>query len=220
MCELGDCVKFLSNTNGTDKSLMVVQFTARVLALLAKTSNAQLSQQLTNLATPIGDTRMLLRFTGLIPLTNRILNGKAPSSPLEYILQRLIDIVAFLYFPFEHTYWLASHNVISLSKETQVWTVRWATRFWAMNLTLSFIRLYLLYDAESNKEAKAIDRDQRKAIAKEKSRLGLNVLLNCFYYPMALHGSLLESPFSDSVITFCGLGASFVEAYNAWKSVN
>jgi len=220
MAELGQIVNFVGITNGTDKALMVVQFVAKNLALFFQNSKPQLAQQLLNLAIPIGDTRMLLRFTGLIPLTNRIINGRVPSSPIEYVIQRLIDVVAFLYFPFEHVYWLASHNVITLSKESQVWFSRWAVRFWAMNLSLSFIKLYFLYENEVNKESRVTEKDQRKQIVKEKNRLGLSILLNIFYYPMALHGSLNESPFSERFVALCGLGASFIEAHNAWKSVN
>jgi hypothetical protein len=88
---------------------------------------------LANLASPVADFRILLRYYGLVPLTQWIIYSElhpAPNQKLQF-LTRAQNIVNVLYYPLEHTYWLALHQIIPMSDKTRDKIGMWSCRFWA-----------------------------------------------------------------------------------------
>ncbi len=86
-----------------------------------------------NLASPVADFRILLRYYGLVPLTQWIIYSElhpAPNQKLQF-LTRAQNIVNVLYYPLEHTYWLALHQIIPMSDKTRDKIGMWSCRFWA-----------------------------------------------------------------------------------------
>ncbi|KAJ3380094.1 hypothetical protein HDU92_006205, partial [Lobulomyces angularis] len=83
---------------------------------------------------------MLLRYYGLIPLVQWIIHSeKNPPKRLN----RLQNGANLLYYPLEHIYWLAAHEVIPLSEEMKNKIGMWSTRFWASYVVLYFAQLYI-----------------------------------------------------------------------------
>jgi len=185
-----------------------------------------------NLATPISDFRILLRYSGLLPMFQWILyseSNPSPNTSLQF-LTRLQNIANVCYYPLEHIYWLGAHEVITLSKETLNKIGIWSCRFWAAYVVLYFIQLWeekRLWDhkVKNLKKAKASNsislkdfNDQKIALKEEKKTLLINTIINSAYFPLTIHWSLENSKFPDVGVGFCGTIAALAQIYTAWKA--
>jgi hypothetical protein len=95
--------------------------------------SSPLAQRLANLAGPVSDFRILLRYYGLIPLVQWIRYSEknpAPTKKLQW-LTRAQNFVNVCYYPLEHAYWLGLHQVIPMTPATRDKIGMWSCRFWA-----------------------------------------------------------------------------------------
>eukprot|EP01123_Difflugia_compressa_P014999 TRINITY_DN8211_c0_g1_i1.p1 TRINITY_DN8211_c0_g1~~TRINITY_DN8211_c0_g1_i1.p1 ORF type:complete len:219 (+),score=16.31 TRINITY_DN8211_c0_g1_i1:67-723(+) len=207
--------KFVGTVRGTDKVLMLVEFMSKVLIQMTKSEN--LKKSLLNLVGPLGDTRMLLRYYGLIPLINSIIKLESSIQNGGFLIwiQRLEYIANLIYFPLEHTYWLGSHEVISITPETKALAALWSCRCWAAYVFLYFI--HLLEDYRNMKFKSEKQRYSNSQVEAETNRILLDAYINLSYLPMTLHFSNFVK-FSDKTIALCGLSAAIGEFVRAWKA--
>ncbi|KAJ3286986.1 hypothetical protein HDU79_006047 [Rhizoclosmatium sp. JEL0117] len=226
--------RFLSSVRGTDKVLMLYQYVAKILIvkLLARDKNSVLAARLKNLAGPVGDTRILLRYYGLIPLFQWIIFSERnpPSTPFLRLIYRLQNLANLFYYPLEHTYFLAYKGVINLSEETTNKIGIWSCRFWAAYVVLYFLQLHqehrllmtrqlqLSQRARSNAEPKEVIKAEQKQIQEEFTSLAVNTLINTAYFPLTLHWSVEQSWFPEMGVGICGSVAAVAQMWSAWKS--
>ncbi|KAJ3023683.1 UNVERIFIED_CONTAM: hypothetical protein HDU68_008505 [Siphonaria sp. JEL0065] len=226
--------RFLSSIRGTDKVLMLYAYVSKVLIikLQERDKNSVLAQRLKNLAVPVGDTRVLLRYYGLIPLFQWIIFSERnpPSTPFLRLIYRLQNLANLGYYPLEHIYYLASHKVIQLTEETKNRVGIWSCRFWAAYVTLYFLQLHqehrllenrqlqLSQRQRSNAEPKEVLRAEQKAISNEYQSLIVNTIINSAYFPLTLHWSVEKSWFPEMGVGLCGSVAAVAQIYSAWKN--
>jgi len=205
---------------GADKILMLVQYVAKLLVHF--TNSTEHRKYLENLARPVGDSRMLFRYYGLIPLINGFLQLEKGGAKTIFLLwlQRLENIFNLIYFPLEHSFWLGSHEVVPMSKEKIKLLGLWSCRCWVATVILSFLHLWedfkLISQRESKLKSKSQENEQHN-IAKEKHRILLDAFISLCYLPMSIHYSSENSPFTDNLINLFGVLASFGEIAKSWK---
>lgn len=98
---------FLSTVRGTDKAFMLTAYLSKILIWgLKKRGSAGslvLAERIGNLASPVSDTRMLLRYYGLLPLIQwiRCVEDQPPASPFLLWLYRAQNAANLFYYPLE-----------------------------------------------------------------------------------------------------------------------
>ncbi|KAI8807008.1 peroxisomal biogenesis factor 11 [Cladochytrium replicatum] len=230
--------KFLDSVRGTDKALMLIQYISKVLAWRLNVRAAAvedglsspLASRLLNLAGPIGDFRILLRYYGLLPLIRWIILSELnpASSPKLQTLTRLQNLCNLFYYPLEHLYWLSAHKVLHFSDAVTSNLSKWSCRFWGGYVVLYYVQLFEEYQLLSDREKQLAsssstdsktDKEERIAIKNEKYSLLVNSVINTAYFPMTIHFSLQNSPIPDSLISVCGLAASVLQITTAWQAM-
>ncbi|KAI8817611.1 peroxisomal biogenesis factor 11 [Fimicolochytrium jonesii] len=232
--------RFLNSVRGTDKVLMLVQYASKILIWHLRRNPEKAStlvQRILNLVGPISDFRILLRYYGLIPLTQWALYSEANPAPTAklQLLTRLQNLCNFCYYPLEHAYWLGLHQVVKMKPETRDRIGIWSCRFWAAYVVLYFGQLW-----EERKLLRKRERELRERKVKvggdvkevdvgglvadvqklneEKNMLAINALINAAYFPLTIHWSLESSSFPDVGVGICGTIAAVAQFYTAWKS--
>ncbi|KAI8587605.1 peroxisomal biogenesis factor 11 [Geranomyces variabilis] len=245
---LDKACRFLGSVRGTDKVLMLIQYVSKILVwhlqrtgLGAANSGARaaLITRILNFAGPVSDTRILLRYSGLIPLLQWTLQSEAaPStSARSQFLVRAQNLCNFIYYPLEHTYWLALHNVIPVSPKNRDRIGIWSCRFWAAYVVLYFAQLYDDHLNLKQREKALLNRKikvggddgseaphvsdvlaQVQALKDERKALTINSIINAAYFPLTVHWSLERSSFPDVGVGICGTIAAIAQFYTAWKA--
>ncbi|KAI8617623.1 peroxisomal biogenesis factor 11 [Chytriomyces sp. MP71] len=226
--------RFLSSVRGTDKVLMLYAYMSKIVIarLRARDAGSMLATRLQNLATPVSDTRILLRYYGLIPLFQWILFSERnpPPTPFLRIIYRLQNMSNLFYYPLEHLYYLGAHKVVPMSDETLNRVGLWSCRFWAAYVVLYFLQLYqehrllelrqlrLTQRSRSNAESKDVIRAEQRSIASDMHSLLINTIINAAYFPLTMHWSIEGSTFPDFGVGICGSVAAVAQIYSAWKS--
>ncbi|KAI8848536.1 peroxisomal biogenesis factor 11 [Chytridium lagenaria] len=225
--------RFLNSVRGTDKVLMLAQYASKIIIWKLRKGNpdSMLSQRIANFAGPVSDFRILLRYYGLIPLTQWILYSEANPPPTQTlrILYRLQNLVNLAYYPLEHIWWLGSHKVIPISEKTLNSIGIWSCRFWAAYVVLYFFQLQqeasmlarrskALLERAKKGEEKDVLKAERKIISDETNALIINTIINASYFPLTVHWSLETSSFPDVGVGICGTIAALCQTYAAWKS--
>lgn len=227
-------VRYFGTVRGTDKTLMFVQYTTKILANVLKERNADLAQRFGNLSSPISDFRILLRYYGLVPMIQWILNsekmypqlikeGKATKSLFWYI--RLENLLMVLYYPLEHAYWLGWKKIIPMTDETLGKIGVWSCRFWLAYVVAYFLHLWEEYKLASSRQAILSKKEKTEETKKElqeivaeKKRIAIESYINFNYLPLTVHWSLESSSFPEVGVGIFGMLASFGQIYNAWQS--
>ncbi|KAF9549420.1 hypothetical protein EC957_003809 [Mortierella hygrophila] len=239
---LDKTVRFLSQVRGTDKTLMVVQYFSKIFIwYFLKRGRESTAQRIKNLAGPISDFRILLRYYGLLPLIQwmQYVDNTPSPSPLMLTIDRLQNICNLIYYPLEHIYWLGAHEVIPISMEKTNKIAIWSCRFWAAYVVLQFAHLaeeYRLYknrlqsiqrqiraaDLKAKETGEPVDKTVFKtemaALKAEKKGLWINTIINTGYLPLTVHWSLEKSSFPDVGVGMFGGIAAAAQFYVAWKS--
>ncbi|KAK5673442.1 hypothetical protein BDV3_005633 [Batrachochytrium dendrobatidis] len=237
--------RFLNSVRGTDKALMLVQYSSKIIIWHLKNQNAKspLAVRVSNFAGPVSDFRVLLRYYGLIPLFQWIILSEKNPSPSSVIqtLTRLQNLANVIYYPLEHVYWLALHQVIPMSEKTRDKIGMWSCRFWAAYVLLYFYQLFeekrmldmrrhnlkMITSASkvntaTESKVTQLDADkikaERLAIREESKALAINTLINAAYFPLTIHWSLETSSFPDIGVGIFGTVAAVAQIYTAWKS--
>ncbi|KAJ3124496.1 hypothetical protein HK098_001107 [Nowakowskiella sp. JEL0407] len=227
---------FLNSVRGTDKVLMLVQYLSKILIwrLSRDKANAALVSRISNLASPISDCRVLLRYYGLLPLVQWILVSELHPPPTLFLrfLYRVQNLCNLAYYPLEHVYWLALHKVIPITEKTRDRIGIWSCRFWAAYVILYFVQLFeerrlllirerALVKAKAGNEKVDISKIEQgfAEINEEKKSLILNTVINAAYFPLTIHWSLENSPFPEIGVGVCGTVAALLQIYTTWKTV-
>ncbi|KAI9356216.1 peroxisomal biogenesis factor 11 [Zopfochytrium polystomum] len=225
--------RFLSTVRGTDKVLMLTQYTSKIVIwhLRRANPNSELAVRIGNLYSPVADFRVLLRYNGLVSLIQWILYSEAnpPPTPYLHLLYRLQNLVNLAYYPLEHIYWLGAHKVIPLSESKLAKIGMWSCRFWAAYVILYFFQLHQEAKILSRKSQELVDRAKRgeekealkvehQTIANELNSLLLNTIINLAYFPLTIHWSLEKSSFPDIAVGICGTIAAVAQFHSAWKT--
>lgn len=146
-------------------------------------------------------------------------------TPRLQSLVRLQNLVNVLYYPLEHTYWLALHKVVDISDEKRDVIGMWSCRFWAAYVALYFVQLW--EEAKELKKRMGVikkeqDEDKRKVLKKQLRRDQVdwvtNVVVNAAYFPLTLHWSVPNSSFPDVAVGVCGTIAAVAQMMATWKS--
>ncbi|KAF9358791.1 hypothetical protein BGX34_008766 [Mortierella sp. NVP85] len=239
---LDHTVRFLSQVRGTDKTLMVVQYFSKIFIwYFLKRGRESTAQRVRNLAGPISDFRILLRYYGLLPLIQwmQYVDGTPAASPRLLFIDRLQNICNLIYYPLEHIYWLGAHEVIPISMEKTNKIAIWSCRFWAAYVVLQFVHLaeeYRLYkvrlgavraqvraaDQKAKETGQPVDKTEYKTelagLRAEKKGIFINTIINTGYLPLTVHWSLENSTFPDVGVGIFGGIAAVAQFYVAWKS--
>lgn len=194
MSTLDRSVALLSSVRGTDKVLMMIQYASKLIVW----GHPSLTKRVMGLAAPVGDCRILLRFSGLIAMLLWIITcEKNPSSDEQVrLLTRLQNISNVLYYPLEHVYYLAAHDVIKLNPSNLNAVGMWSCRFWMVSTFLCIaqinreqalnkkeIRKLQIKDIKEYKNENSV---RLLALEKNQEALLVNLVINCAYVPLTL----------------------------------
>ncbi|KAL1921779.1 uncharacterized protein VTP21DRAFT_10421 [Calcarisporiella thermophila] len=235
---LDHLVRFLNSVRGTDKVLMFIQYFSKILiwylrrrSTAIKTVNVQslpLDARITNLAGPIADFRILLRYYGLLPMIQYMnqLEHSTPPSALHLELERWANLFNVCYYPLEHLYWLGSHGVIPMKENTTNRIGIWSCRFWAAAVILELARLWEQYRLWLLRKRAVLKRfeneeevaNEMKSLETEKKQMLLNTVINASYLPLTAHWSIESGLISDVWVGIFGTVASVCQLYTAWKA--
>ncbi|CAM0138043.1 hypothetical protein VKS41_001264 [Umbelopsis sp. WA50703] len=237
-------VRFLSTVRGTDKVLMCIQYWSKIVVwYLQKRSGSvaplkagppitTLAEHIKNFAGPVSDFRVLLRYYGLLPMIQYMayLEHNPSPSRLHLNIERVQNLSMVIYYPLEHIYWLASHNVIPLAPQKTDRIGIWSCRFWALWVVLEFGRIAEQYRLLRRKESKVMksikdaeitiaERDEQLAsIRSEKKAMAIGTIINSGYLPLTVHWSLENSGFPDVLVGLFGGIAAVCQVYAAWQA--
>ncbi|RUP46332.1 peroxisomal biogenesis factor 11 [Jimgerdemannia flammicorona] len=242
-------VRFLGSVRGTDKVLMFIQyFTKIVIWYIQRTGSSTsrnlfskllfrkpttLTTHLKNLAGPVSDFRILLRYYGLVPLVQYMafIEHHPPTSQFLLHVERLQNLCNLIYYPLEHAYWLGAHNVLPLSKKTTNRISIWSCRFWAAYVLLQYVNLEeqrrIVNEKEANlarriKAGELDDVGQNRAalmtVSAQRRNIYINYVINTAYLPLTIHWSLENSSFPDIGVGICGTIAAICQLYTTWES--
>jgi len=183
--------------------------------LKSPTAISPTSVRLKKLSVKLADVRVLLRLQGIIPTYQCFLAAHAspPSDATLATVAKLQTYANMFYFPLENAAYLASHEIIPMTKrtETQLWL--WSSRFWAAYVVLEFIRLYRIRQIQKKGKGKekagnAGDNWSRKWWAQ--------LILNLSYAPQTIHWSVEGGVFREIDIAYVGVVAAIASIFLGW----
>jgi len=251
---LDHAIRYLSTWSGSDKLLMVIQYALKIiipfLGFRAKLQNKYGKRKEASSATAaafskiydlIGDSRMLWRFWGLLPIYQWLTSLERMHPPTRKLLtiERLQGWSMIAYYPLEHLYYLRAHAVLPavlalplLKKSISLNTGKlglWSTRFWAAYVFLQFAHLredhhlLKLRERALNKvkgKGKASDEAAEKADLTQRWDALINELVvNLGYLPLTLHWSLEKGLFSNEIwVGIFGLIAGIASFRSGWQA--
>ncbi|KAI8084805.1 peroxisomal biogenesis factor 11 [Halteromyces radiatus] len=228
--KLDHLLRFLNSVRGTDKVLMFIQYWSKILIFFLQRRGV--AKRISNLAGPVSDFRILLRYYGLLPMVQYMnyIEHHAPPSAWHQTVERLQNWANVIYYPLEHIYWLGAHQVIPLSEEKTNKIGMWSCRFWATYVVLEYVRLLEQYRLLRRRETSLMkrikagdvqtDEDpelEMALIKKERTAMVVNTCINSGYLPLTVHWSLENSSFPDVLVGVCGGFASIFQIYAAWR---
>ncbi|KAI8048106.1 peroxisomal biogenesis factor 11-domain-containing protein [Syncephalis plumigaleata] len=239
LAKLDRIVRFLNTVNGTDKTLMVVQYASKIVYWhLRRNGLEKQAGQVVNLSGPISDFRILLRYYGLLPLIKYWIQLETttptPAQKFGHNIERVQCLCNAIYYPLEHAYWLMLHKVIPAENKTINSIGYWSCRFWAAYVILEFVRLWDEYKQLKRKERRLTreigdkastsstsanaEQEQLAELQMARKRLTIGTLINTAYLPLTMHWSLENSTFPDVGVGICGTIAAIAQFYTSWKA--
>lgn len=108
---------------------------------------------------------------------------------------------------FENAAYLATKGIIDLKGETVVRFYRWSARFWAVHVSLEFVRLWRLRELR----AKSVEKDETVD-----AKWWRDLYSNAAWLPMTWHYSVSGGLISDASIAALGLIAGVLGLREAW----
>ncbi|KAL5535828.1 hypothetical protein ACEPAF_3922 [Sanghuangporus sanghuang] len=252
--KLDHAVRYLSTWNGTDKFFSIIQyvlklvipfldFRARLQYRYGKRKDAisSASGPLSKLCSLIGDSRMLYRFWGLLPIYQWLTSLERMPAPTRKLLtiERIQGWSMLLYYPFEHLYYLRTHGILPEKIDLSVPFAKnlsvklnasklalWSTRAWAIYVFLHLshlredARLLRLRERALAKSRSNGDAEVEKAdLAKRKFVLRNEFIENLANVPLTIHWSLEKGLFSNDIwVGVFGLIAALASFANGWQA--
>lgn len=172
---LDHMIRYLSTWSGTDKCLMLTQYSSKLVIVLlnlqhalrlrmlgmrsTKTSSA--AQRVQKLGSLISDARVLYRIWGILPIIKWMigLERSPPPTRLLHNIERIQGWSMLAYCPMEAIAYLGSHGIVPVPDAIQNGFWLWGSRFWAL-----YVGLQLLHLVEDNRllrlRAKALERSR------------------------------------------------------------
>lgn len=172
---LDHLIRYLSTWSGTDKCLMVTQYSSKLVIVLlnlqyalrlrllrlksSKPSSA--AERVRKLSSLISDARTLYRIWGILPILKWMigLERSPPPSRLLHNIERVQGWSMLAYCPMEAVAYLGSHGILPVSDAIQNKFWLWGSRFWAL-----YVALQLLHLVEDNRllrlRARALERSR------------------------------------------------------------
>jgi hypothetical protein len=207
---------------------MLVQYSSKLIIWYFNRQNASsdFAKRVANLAGPVSDFRILLRYYGLIPLIKWIIDSEKNPDPNPRLqaLSRMQNIANIFYYPLEHAYWLSLHHVIPMTDQTRDKVGMWSCRFWCAYVVLYFAQLFeekRVLDLKQKTLSKKKDEKLSLELAKIKQQRkdwSMNALINAAYFPLTIHWSLEQSSFPDVAVGVCGTIAAIAQVHLAWRA--
>jgi len=208
---------------------------------LRKDAISPAAGSLSKLYALIGDSRMLWRFWGLLPIYQWMTSLERMPPPTRKLMniERLQGWSMLAYYPLEHLYYLRVNGLLSQSitlpfikKKIHLDINKlglWSTRFWALYVFLQFshlredFKLLKIREKALSKakgKAKAIDETAEKTeLASRWDALVNELAVNIGYLPLTLHWSLEKGLFDNEVwVGIFGLIAGVASFRSGWKA--
>ncbi|KAI9498917.1 peroxisomal biogenesis factor 11 [Zychaea mexicana] len=231
--KLDHLVRFLNTVRGTDKVLMFIQYWSKILIwFLNKRAGGLAAKRIQNLASPVSDFRILLRYYGLLPMVQYMnyLEYNPPKTSLALNIERVQNLSMIIYYPLEHVYWLAAHNVLPVSEQKTNSIGIWSCRFWAAWVVMEYGRLAEQYRLMKKRETGLLKRikagdietdedpeAEMASIKAERASIFVNTMINSGYLPLTVHWSLEKGLISDAMVGVFGGFAAVFQIYAAWR---
>ncbi|PWZ02579.1 hypothetical protein BCV70DRAFT_196825 [Testicularia cyperi] len=172
---LDHLIRYLSTWSGTDKCLMVTQYSGKLLVVLLNlqyalrlrllglksTKPSSAAARINKLSSLISDARCLYRIWGILPILKWMigLERSPPPTRLLHNIERIQGWSMLAYCPMEALAYLAGHGIIPISSAivNKFWL--YSSRFWAL-----YVGLQLLHLVEDNRllrlRARALERSR------------------------------------------------------------
>ncbi|GAA95316.1 uncharacterized protein L969DRAFT_44932 [Mixia osmundae IAM 14324] len=238
---LDHLVRYLSTWSGTDKVLMSYQYSSKLLIYILRRRQlkSQSADSLAGLSAIVSDARILLRFWGLLPIfqwLRGLEQTKSPTSARLHTIERLQGYSMLLYYPLEHTYYLAAHKIIKMSTETMNKIGLWSCRFWLVYVVLQLSHLYeesriLTRQVKAIRQRRAsskraptqeqgqVQREEDREVALKSSAIFTELVINTGYAPLTLHWSLPQGIFTNDVwVGLFGTIAALGQLRAGWRA--
>nr|CDI51369.1 uncharacterized protein BN887_04349 [Melanopsichium pennsylvanicum 4] len=172
---LDHLIRYLSTWSGTDKALMLTQYSSKLVIVLMNlqyalrqrmlgirsTKSSSVAQRVQKLSSLISDARVLYRIWGILPILKWMigLERSPPPTRLLHNIERIQGWSMIAYCPMEAVAYLAGHGILPVSEAIQNTFWLWGSRFWAL-----YVGLQLLHLVEDNRllrlRAKALERSR------------------------------------------------------------
>ncbi|TFK59835.1 hypothetical protein BDN72DRAFT_780200 [Pluteus cervinus] len=254
---LNHLARFLGTWNGSDKMFMVVQNSLKIVAWLlqfrarmrhrAGLLKVPVSDSATRLAkagSTIGDSRMLWRFWGLLPIFTWLISLERHPQATRNLLtiERLQGWSMLGYYPLEHLFYLSSHGIIpsSIPSIRSLFTPSakpielkpgvlgmWSCRFWALYVALQFAHLredrkLMLLRQRSMRRASGgtgLSSAEQEELKQRWDAYWSQVLVNLADFPLTIHWSLEKGLFKNEIwLAVFGLASSLISFRTAWRA--
>jgi len=233
---LNHLIRYLSTWSGSDKFFTLIQYTLKLIvpflhlrarlqyrAGLKKDATSSTAASFSSFASIIGDSKMLGRMWGLLPIVQWLSSIERNPPPTRALLtiERLQGWSMLAYYPLEHLYYLRAHDLIpetiptlstlfgrstkriSLNAGT---LVMWSCRFWALYVILQFAHLKedrkLLIMREKNlKKGKGLTEADSEDVSNRWDAYWNELVANASNLPLAIHWSLERGLYSNEILT-------------------
>jgi len=247
---LDQIVQYLSSWKGTDNFLEILSNVLKIAipilnlgaqlqhrAGFRKSEVSSVGERLAKFTPLIGDSRMLFRFWGILPIIQWLLShSKYPPATSRLLkLERWQIFTMLAYFPTEQLYYLRVHDIIPSAITLPVVgktvtlnakkLLQASSRFYLAYIILEFFRLkersgllYAKQKALNKTNANNVEANAEKAELENNWNVHkLTAAYNAFRLPGALHWSL-ESGIALNDVTgaVLGLAASLITFSSLW----
>ncbi|GAA5873717.1 hypothetical protein JCM16303_002565 [Sporobolomyces ruberrimus] len=235
------------STSGQDKIFMVYAYAAHLVTAalrsprLANKTRLDLAERIEKLRGVISDARVLYRLFGLFPIIQwaQSLNDPAtqPKDRQLLLIQRLQAWSMLLYYPLEHTYYLAGKGVFNIKPQRIGQMAIWSCRFWAAYVVLQIFHIRRSFSLLSQEKQSILrstrqriasgkhdsetsdnEKKQLKALEQKKLDLKNDCWVQAGYLPLTAHWSIPGGILPDNVwVGVCGTIAATAGLKGLWK---
>ena len=171
---------------------MVIQYTAKVVAVSIASrdkASARLAGKLALVSSKLSETRLVMRFVGLLPILKWMqalfYTSQANRNPLLVLIERIQALSMLLYYPLEHAAYLGTLGIVNLKPRTVQRMSILSVRCWAVYVFLQLGHLAEEYRTLGRAEGEqAMD---AAAVSKRKQAMVDDTIVNLAYAPLTVH---------------------------------
>ncbi|RPB15865.1 hypothetical protein P167DRAFT_532804 [Morchella conica CCBAS932] len=209
--------KMMSTPGGVDKVLMTISYTLQMVSPNLP-RGSPLLKSISSLTSLISDIRIFNRLWGLLGIYAWG-HSIVQHPPRDLTIRRIVAaqvLVNACFQGLENVAYLASHQVLRISKQGQSKLWMWSSRFWMAHVGLEFWRLQRVREMRMGKISRGLlQRGQRK---EEEDEWKKNIISNLAYAPLTLHWSVQNGMIGPSAVGALGSVAAVIGLQNAWNS--